>query len=42
MNVNFGLLANYSKKRKEAVVRNALKAVIAWREEIEETLREHR
>ncbi len=42
MNVNFGLLANYSKKRKEAVVRNALKAVIAWREEIKETLREHR
>jgi methylenetetrahydrofolate--tRNA-(uracil-5-)-methyltransferase len=42
MNVNFGLLANYSKNRKEAVVRNALKAVVSWREGIEEALREDR
>ena len=34
MNVNFGLLANYSKKRKEIVVRNALASIAAWREEI--------
>ena len=31
MNVNFGLLANYSKKRKEAVVRNALASIVAWK-----------
>ena len=34
MNVNFGLFANYSKKRKEAVVRNALAAIVVWREHI--------
>jgi methylenetetrahydrofolate--tRNA-(uracil-5-)-methyltransferase len=35
MNVNFGLLANYSKKRKQGVVDNALAAILAWRELIE-------
>ncbi len=34
----FRLLANYNKKRKEAVVRNALAAIVAWREQIEESL----
>ncbi|HVN23395.1 MAG TPA: hypothetical protein VMT71_05450, partial [Syntrophorhabdales bacterium] len=37
MNVNFGLLANYSKKRKEHVIKNALASISAWREEIERT-----
>ena len=37
MNVNFGLLANYSKKRKEHVIKNALASISAWREEIEKT-----
>ncbi|HME41837.1 MAG TPA: methylenetetrahydrofolate--tRNA-(uracil(54)-C(5))-methyltransferase (FADH(2)-oxidizing) TrmFO [Syntrophorhabdales bacterium] len=36
MNINFGLLANYSKKRKEVVVRNALSSIAAWKEEIEQ------
>jgi methylenetetrahydrofolate--tRNA-(uracil-5-)-methyltransferase len=35
MNVNFGLLADYSKKRKQGVVDNALAAILAWRELIE-------
>jgi methylenetetrahydrofolate--tRNA-(uracil-5-)-methyltransferase len=38
MNVNFGLFANYSKKRKESVVRNALASVAAWKKQIEEFL----
>ena len=40
MNINFGLLANYNKKRKESVVRNALVSIAAWKEQIEEALRE--
>ncbi len=35
MNVNFGLLANYSKKRKAAFVSDAVAAVTAWRERID-------
>lgn len=38
MNVNFGLLANYSKKRKEAVVRNALASIVAWKGQVGESL----
>ena len=38
MNVNFGLLANYSKKRKQGVVDNALAAIVAWREQIASVL----
>lgn len=38
MNMNFGLLANYSKKRKDSVVRNALASISAWKEQIEKTL----
>jgi methylenetetrahydrofolate--tRNA-(uracil-5-)-methyltransferase len=38
MNVNFGLLPNYSKKHKESVVRNALAAIVAWKQEIETLL----
>ena len=40
MNINFGLLANYSKKKKESVIRNALESIAAWRGQIEEALRE--
>jgi methylenetetrahydrofolate--tRNA-(uracil-5-)-methyltransferase len=40
MSINFGLLANYSKKKKESVIRNALQSIAAWREQIEETLKD--
>jgi methylenetetrahydrofolate--tRNA-(uracil-5-)-methyltransferase len=38
MNVNFGLLANYNKKRKQGVVDNALASIAAWKKQVEETL----
>jgi methylenetetrahydrofolate--tRNA-(uracil-5-)-methyltransferase len=38
MNVNFGLLANYSKKRKEGVVKHALASIAAWKKKVEEML----
>jgi methylenetetrahydrofolate--tRNA-(uracil-5-)-methyltransferase len=38
MNVNFGLLANYNKKRKESVVKNALASIATWKEQMEEVL----
>jgi methylenetetrahydrofolate--tRNA-(uracil-5-)-methyltransferase len=36
MNINFGLFSNYSKKRKEVVVRNALASIVAWRDQVGE------
>lgn len=38
MNINFGLFADYSKKRKEAVIRNALASIAAWKDQIEKTV----
>jgi len=35
MNINFGLLAGYSKKRKEAVSMNALQSILDWKEEVD-------
>jgi methylenetetrahydrofolate--tRNA-(uracil-5-)-methyltransferase len=34
MNINFGLVKNYRKKEKDRVVKNALQAISAWKEEI--------
>jgi hypothetical protein len=33
MNVNFGLLKGYNKRQKDAVVKNALSAISAWKDE---------
>jgi methylenetetrahydrofolate--tRNA-(uracil-5-)-methyltransferase len=38
MNINFGLIAGYSKKRKEVVVRRALESAAHWRQEVETIL----
>ena len=38
MNINFGLIAGYSKKRKEAVVQRALQSVVDWGQEMEALL----
>jgi methylenetetrahydrofolate--tRNA-(uracil-5-)-methyltransferase len=38
MNINFGLIAGYSKKRKDAVVQSALRSAVDWRQEIETLL----
>jgi methylenetetrahydrofolate--tRNA-(uracil-5-)-methyltransferase len=35
MNINFGLVNNYKKREKDRVVKNALQAISAWKEEIE-------
>jgi methylenetetrahydrofolate--tRNA-(uracil-5-)-methyltransferase len=35
MNINFGLVKNYSKREKERVVHDALQAITAWKERIE-------
>jgi hypothetical protein len=35
MNINFGLVKNYKKREKDRVVKNALQAISAWKEEIE-------
>lgn len=35
MNINFGLVKNYSKREKEKVVNDALHAISAWRKEID-------
>jgi methylenetetrahydrofolate--tRNA-(uracil-5-)-methyltransferase len=34
MNINFGLVNNYKKREKDRVVKNALQAISAWKEEI--------
>ncbi len=39
MNINFGLLENYSKKRRQDVVKNALATISEWKEEIENLLK---
>jgi methylenetetrahydrofolate--tRNA-(uracil-5-)-methyltransferase len=39
MNVNFGLLEGYDKRRKEQVARRALAAIDGWKEQIESLLR---
>lgn len=38
MNINFGLLAGYNKKRKEAVVQRALESAVSWGREIQALL----
>jgi len=38
MNVNFGVVAGYDKRQKEAVVRRALDEVAAWKREMDERL----
>jgi methylenetetrahydrofolate--tRNA-(uracil-5-)-methyltransferase len=35
MNINFGLVKNYKKREKDRVIKNALQAISAWKEEIE-------
>ncbi len=40
MSINFGLLKGYSKKYKNQVVSNALRAITAWKERIEDQLRD--
>lgn len=38
MNINFGLLAGYNKKKKDGVIRNALASVSAWKQQVDEAL----
>lgn len=38
MNVNFGIVAGYEKRQKEAVVRRALDGIAAWKREMDERL----
>ncbi len=39
MNVNFGLLEGYHKRKKEMVAQRALSAVAEWKERVAEDLR---
>ena len=39
MNVNFGLLEGYDKRKKDKVAANALAAVAEWRDRMEKALR---
>ena len=39
MNVNFGLLEGYHKRKKELVAETALAAIARWKEKVAEDLR---